>query len=139
MKLTYQMRRWMNICLIIVMLISGMCFESVKIHSYSGASRTDSASTLQIVHKSVITPELCGWEQLGEASLRGVQEVFHRNTYRQKSRSLFKLCTLVSCRKSHATTAMLAVFLVAILFSFIILHYETIIISYIHHQDGSKG
>ena len=38
MRETYKMKRWMSICLIVVLFLSGMCFEKVKTDPEFGVS-----------------------------------------------------------------------------------------------------
>ena len=78
MKETYKMRRWISLCLIIILTVSGMCFERVKTDPDFGVSVSASSDILRTLQVQNAEQDMCSPDQLGDSMLRGSTEVLRR-------------------------------------------------------------
>lgn len=78
MRETYKMKRWMSICLIVVLFLSGMCFEKVKTDPEFGVSKTVTSGVFQSLQNPTDSQDMCSSEQLGDSMLRSTGEVLRR-------------------------------------------------------------
>ena len=139
MKETYKMRRWISLCLIIILTVSGMCFERVKTDPDFGVSVSASSDILRTLQVQNAEQDMCSADQLGDSMLRGATEVLKRTASGQRSRGLSKVRSFgrvsipsyinhggyILRRIQHTASS--------------IITYGSIIITYLHQQDGSKG
>lgn len=134
-----KMKSWLNYFLIVILFFSGMCFDTVKVDSYSRTSNHSPVSTLQLVEGQLELPDFCTSEQLGASTLKGAVEVLSRNVLNQKIRlrprigAFFSILEILP-ENFHFYKANDATGLGST-----IVRLETVIIAYIHHQDGEKG
>ena len=139
MRETYKMKRWMSICLIVVLFLSGMCFEKVKTDPEFGVSKTVTSGVFQSLQNPTDSQDMCSSEQLGDSMLRSTGEVLRRTASGQRNRTFSNLSSFVKLGvaaggasdnifRSRAMNAAGA-----------IVTCESVIIAYIHQQDGSKG
>lgn len=95
MRETYKMKRWMSICLIVVLFLSGMCFEKVKTDPEFGVSKTVTSGVFQSLQNPTDSQDMCSSEQLGDSMLRSTGEVLRRTASGQRNRTFSKLSSFV--------------------------------------------
>lgn len=94
MRETYKMKRWMSICLIVVLFLSGMCFEKVKTDPEFGVSKTVTSGVFQSLQNPTDSQDMCSSEQLGDSMLRSTGEVLRRTASGQRNRTFQSLAPL---------------------------------------------
>ena len=70
MRETYKMKRWMSICLIVVLFLSGMCFEKVKTDPEFGVSKTVTSGVFQSLQNPTDSQDMCSFSD-GPHPVRG--------------------------------------------------------------------
>lgn len=139
MRETYKMKRWISFCLIIILAVSGVCFEQVKTDPSFAVSSQTSPELLQSLSPHYVEQDMCSAEQLGDSMLRGATEVLKRTASGQRSRGLSKVRSFgrvsIPSYISHGGYILRRIQHTASS----IITYGSIIITYIHQQDGSKG
>lgn len=133
------MRGWLSLSMIVILFFSGICFETGKTDPYFALSSNEVSEILQTVQQKEEQQDICTAEQLGASMLRGTAEVLKRTGSGQRNKTFSKLrsvfhtggiCIGVNgsiCPGQWTETEKG------------IITCESIIISYIHQQDGSKG
>lgn len=139
MKETYKMRRWISLCLIIILTVSGMCFERVKTDPDFGMSVSASSDILRTLQVQNTEQDMCSPDQLGDSMLRSSTEVLRRTVSGQKNRILSKVRSLIRLTATLCGLPDTVFLREASITASSIITYGSVIITYIHHQDGSKG
>lgn len=139
MKETYKMRRWISLCLIIILTVSGMCFERVKTDPDFGMSVSASSDILRTLQVQNAEQDMCSPDQLGDSMLRGSTEVLRRTVSGQKNRILSKMRSLIRLTAMLCGLPDTFCFREASITASSIITFGSVIITYIHQQDGSKG
>lgn len=133
-------KRWLNCFLAVILIISGMCFETIKMDSSSlyAVNSTGTCSFYQPKNTD-INHDICTPEQIKTTSLRGTVERLSRNSFANKGRTGLRtgifLTTLNILSENSNFYFIDAYNRANRTFS----SYEAVIISYIHRQDGAKG
>lgn len=86
----------MSICLIVVLFLSGMCFEKVKTDPEFGVSKTVTSGVFQSLQNPTDSQDMCSSEQLGDSMLRSTGEVLRRTASGQRNRTFQSLAPLWS-------------------------------------------
>lgn len=139
MKETYKMKRWISLCLIIILSVSGMCFERVRTDPDLGMSVSAASDVLRILQVQSAEQDMCSPDQLGDSMLRGSTEVLRRTVSGQKNRILSKMRSLIRLSSTPCGLLGTVFFREASITASNIITYGSVIITYIHQQDGSKG
>lgn len=139
MRETYNMRRWISLCLIIILTVSGMCFERVKTDPDFGVSVSASSDILRTLQVQNTEQDMCSPDQLGDSMLRGSTEVLRRTVSGQKNRIFSKIRSLIRLTATLCGLPDTVFFREAGITASSIITYGSVIITYIHQQDGSKG
>lgn len=139
MKETYKMKRWISLCLIIILSVSGMCFERVRTDPDLGMSVSAASDVLRTLQVQSAEQDMCSPDQLGDSMLRGSTEVLRRTVSGQKNRILSKMRSLIRLSSTPCGLPGAVFFREASITSSSIITYGSVIITYIHQQDGSKG
>ena len=139
MKETYKMRHWICLCLIIILTVSGMCFERIKTHPDFGMSVSASSDILRTLQTQNAEQDMCSPDQLGNSMLRGSTEVLRRTVSGQKNRIFSRIRSLIRLIETLCGLPGTVFFREASITASSIITYGSVIITYIHQQDGSKG
>lgn len=139
MKETYKMKRWISLCLIIILTVSGMCFERVKTDPDFGMFVSASSDVLRTLQVQNTEQDMCSPDQLGDSMLRSSTEVLRRTVSGQKNRILSKVRSLIRLSAMLYEMPDTVFFREASITASSIITYSSVIITYIHQQDGSKG
>lgn len=139
MKETYKMKRWISLCLIIILTVSGMCFERVKTDPDFGMFVSASSDVLRTLQVQNTEQDMCSPDQLGDSMLRSSTEVLRRTVSGQKNRILSKVRSLIRLSAILYEMPDTVFFREASITASSIITYSSVIITYIHQQDGSKG
>lgn len=139
MKETYKMRRWISLCLIIILTASGMCFERVKTDPDFGMSVSASSDILRTLQVQNTEQDMCSPDQLGDSMLHSSTEVLRRTVSGQKNRILPRVRSLIRLSAMLYEMPDTVFFREASITASSIITYSSVIITYIHQQDGSKG
>lgn len=139
MKETYKMKRWISLCLIIILTVSGMCFERVKTDPDFGMFVSVSSDILRTLQVQNTEQDMCSPDQLGDSMLRSSTEVLRRTVSGQKNRILSKVRSLIRLSAMLYEMPDTVFFREASITASSIITYSSVIITYIHQQDGSKG
>ncbi len=139
MKETYKMKRWISLCLIIILSVSGMCFERVRTDPDLGMSVSAASDVLRTLQVQSAEQDMCSPDQLGDSMLRGSTEVLRRTVSGQKNRILSKMRSLIRLSSTSCGLPGTVFFREASITASNIITYGSVIITYIHQQDGSKG
>ena len=139
MRETYKMKRWISLCLIIILTVSGMCFERVKTDPDFGVSVSASSDILRTLQVQNAEQDMCSPDQLGDSMLRGSTEVLRRTVYGQKNRIFSKIRSLIRLTATLCGLPDTVFSREASITASSIITYGSVIITYIHQQDGSKG
>lgn len=139
MKETYKMKRWISLCLIIILTVSGMCFEHVKTDPDFGMFVSASSDVLRTLQVQNTEQDMCSPDQLGDSMLRSSTEVLRRTVSGQKNRILSKVRSLIRLSAMLYEMPDTVFFREASITASSIITYSSVIITYIHQQDGSKG
>lgn len=139
MKETYKMKRWISLCLIIILTVSGMCFERVKTDPDFGMFVSVSSDVLRTLQVQNTEQDMCSPDQLGDSMLRSSTEVLRRTVSGQKNRILSKVRSLIRLSAMLYEMPDTVFFREASITASSIITYSSVIITYIHQQDGSKG
>lgn len=139
MKETYKMKRWISLCLIIILTVSGMCFERVKTDPDFGMFVSASSDVLRTLQVQNTEQDMCSPDQLGDSMLRSSTEVLRRTVSSQKNRILSKVRSLIRLSVILCKMPDTVFFREASITASSIITYGSVIITYIHQQDGSKG
>lgn len=139
MKETYKMKRWISLCLIIILAVSGMCFERVRTDPDLGMSVSAASDVLRTLQVQSAEQDMCSPDQLGDSMLRGSTEVLRRTVSGQKNRILSKIRSLIRLSATPCGLPGTVFFREASITASSIITYGSVIITYIHQQDGSKG
>ncbi len=139
MRETYKMRGWLSLSLIIVLFFSGICFDRGKTDPYFALPFSTASEMLQTVQQNGDKQDICASEQLGDSMLRGAAEVLKRTGAGQRNKTFSRLRSVL-----HAGAVCLNVnssiyYRKWIETEKVIVSCKSVIISYIHQQDGSKG
>lgn len=139
MKETYKMKRWISLCLIIILTVSRMCFERVKTDPDFGMFVSASSDVLRTLQVQNTEQDMCSPDQLGDSMLRSSTEVLRRTVSGQKNRILSKVRSLIRLSAMLYEMPDTVFFREASITASSIITYSSVIITYIHQQDGSKG
>lgn len=139
MRETYKMRRWISLCLIIILTVSGMCFERVKTDPDFGVSVSASSDILRTLQVQNAEQDMCSPDQLGDSMLRGSTEVLRLTVSGQKNRIFSRIRSLIRLTATLCGLPDTVFFREASITASSIITYGSVIITYIHQQDGSKG
>lgn len=139
MRETYKLKRWISLCLIIILSVSGMCFERVKTDPDFGMSVSSSSDILRTLQMQNSDQDMCSPDQLGDSMLRGSTEVLRRTASGQKNRILSRIRSLIRLSATPCELPDTFYFRKASITASSIITYGSVIITYIHQQDGSKG
>lgn len=139
MKNRIRYRKWMCLNLIMFILLSGMCYESVKADSLLQCLHTGTIKTRQSAH------------QLNDTFRQAVPNECREEVFGVKSLDS-RLCAIRRTSRFRGISTILLAYLLAIiivgriiwtnriiLLSAMTPCYQQMIISYIHQKDGAKG
>ena len=133
-------KKWLNCLLALILIISGMSFETVKMDSSSlYAVNSTKTCSFYLPKNTDINHDICTPEQIKTTTLRGTVERLNRNSLGNRSRTGLRtgifLFTLNILSENSNFYFIDAYNRASRTFS----SYEAVIISYIHQQDGAKG
>lgn len=141
MKYTLR-KKWINCLLAIILLLSGICFDTIQADSsISYTQNADSTETCSLLPEDFTKTQqdICTSEQLKTITLRGAASQLNRYSLQNKGKSRLGTGIFLSALNILSENSNYYFKDVYIRANRTFLSCEAVIISYIHHQDGTKG
>lgn len=133
---TVKQKKWISIILVIVIMLTGMCFENTKADSYFWYTDCkENQSTLDISRCVLINQDLCTQDLIGERTSNSTfsQESQSNIKSNSKLRIVLSLLENLPENPTYISESTIENVVCNTTYS------SVAIISYIHRQDGKKA